>query len=276
MIGFGVLLLVWFFGSIALNATGHDDLSVFAFLSLPLYLVWLLLRGGHNLYHALRYGQEAPSIRAAKEKRLIAESQRKSELTQLLLTHKRALRANYLRLVSHDSYGNDDFSKWFTERDYFIEKVLKPKLGPRPGGMGMPELQKFVDEAALDYAYEVPDNFGVDSMSPLEFEQFCASLLQSAGWQTKLTKASGDQGVDVIADKGSVRLAVQCKKYASPVGNAAVQEVIAGMQFVSAAYGAVVTNSSFTPSAVELANVANIALLHHSELSSIDSVLKLA
>jgi restriction system protein len=61
-------------------------------------------------------------------------------------------------------------------------------------------------------------------------------------------------------------LVVQCKLYSSPVGNKAVQEVIAGRAFENADMAAVVSNMAFTKSARVLAQQAGVDLLHHDEL----------
>jgi len=66
-----------------------------------------------------------------------------------------------------------------------------------------------------------------DDISPIEFEQCCADYLGLKGWNAATTGRSGDQGADVVARKASHLLVVQCKKYSRPVGNKAVQEVIA-------------------------------------------------
>ena len=101
----------------------------------------------------------------------------------------------------------------------------------------------------------------IDNMSGHEFEMFCAKVLQMNGfYDINVTKASGDQGVDVIALKDGIRCAIQCKRYSNNVGNKAVQEVIAGMQYYNCPIGIVMTNSYFTQSAKELANRAEIIL----------------
>jgi restriction system protein len=64
-------------------------------------------------------------------------------------------------------------------------------------------------------------------------------------------------------------LVAQCKKYSKPVGNKAVQEVVAGMKYYGANKGAVISTSGFTPSARKLASANNIALIHHSEIKNL-------
>lgn len=101
----------------------------------------------------------------------------------------------------------------------------------------------------------------------MDFEHYCADLLKANGWQAQVTQASGDQGIDIIAEYDGKKAVFQCKKYASPVGNKAVQEVIEGKQFCGASIAAVVSNASYTQSAKQLANTTGVYLLHHSELA---------
>jgi restriction system protein len=106
----------------------------------------------------------------------------------------------------------------------------------------------------------------VESLDPIQFEHHCADLLNATGWNARVTQASGDQGIDVIAQHGNVKAVFQCKKYSQPVGNAAVQEIIAGKAFEQAHVAAVVTNATYTPSAKQLASTTGVHLLHFSEV----------
>lgn len=99
-----------------------------------------------------------------------------------------------------------------------------------------------------------------------DYERHCARLLEEGGWKVTFTPTSGDQGVDLIAVKDSVTLALQCKWYSSPVGNAAVQEVLAGAAFIKAHAAAVVTNATYTPAARTLAAATDVHLLHDAGL----------
>jgi restriction system protein len=86
-------------------------------------------------------------------------------------------------------------------------------------------------------------------MEPIDYEKHCALQLEKAGWATRLTATTGDQGADVIASRAGKAMVLQCKLYSSPVGNDAVQQVIAARQFQSADLAAVASNQSFTRSA---------------------------
>lgn len=101
----------------------------------------------------------------------------------------------------------------------------------------------------------------VDSMSGYDFEQWCAKLLRRLLFSSvEVTKSSGDQGVDVLAKKGGVRYAIQCKCYSSDIGNHSVQEVHAGKSMYNCHVGVVMTNRYFTPAAKELARVTGTLL----------------
>ena len=112
-------------------------------------------------------------------------------------------------------------------------------------------------------------DFDVRPTNPIEYELFCAGILRNAGWQVSTTKASGDQGADLIAKKSERILLVQCKLYTKPVGNKAVQEIVSALQYYGGNEGAVVTNSEFTISAKKLANANGVMLIHDSVLFKI-------
>lgn len=105
-----------------------------------------------------------------------------------------------------------------------------------------------------------------DEMTPTEYEHLCARLLSESGWSTEVTRASGDQGADVIAKKGGIRAVIQAKKYSAPVGNDAVQQVYAAQAHYGATVGAVVSTAGFTASARQLARSTRVHLLHHDKL----------
>jgi HJR/Mrr/RecB family endonuclease len=104
------------------------------------------------------------------------------------------------------------------------------------------------------------------SISPIEFEAHCARLLEQAGWKSRMTVATGDQGADILAERNGVLFVFQCKLYETPVGNKAVQEAYAAQRHYSAKGSAVVTNNQFTRSASELAATTGVLLLHYSDL----------
>lgn len=100
----------------------------------------------------------------------------------------------------------------------------------------------------------------IDMMNGIEFEQFLCLLFEKMGYMTIQTKGSGDQGIDVIAQNNICKIGIQAKRYTGNVGNAAVQEALAGKMFYNCDRVMVITNSTFTPMAVDLANKTHVEL----------------
>lgn len=106
-----------------------------------------------------------------------------------------------------------------------------------------------------------------DHMDGHEFENFCATILKQNGFKNvSVTKCSGDQGIDILASKDGIKYGIQCKCYASEVGNKAVQEAFSGKTFYNRHVGVVLTNNYFTPSAKELAEKNGIILWDRKQL----------
>lgn len=99
-------------------------------------------------------------------------------------------------------------------------------------------------------------------MTGLEYENLVAKYLRHNGYnRVSVTKGSGDYGVDVVAHKGQHKYAIQCKYYSSPVGLSAVQEAVAGKAVYNCDRAMVVTNSTFTKAAWDLAQSNDVVLL---------------
>lgn len=107
----------------------------------------------------------------------------------------------------------------------------------------------------------------IDAMEGHEFEHFIAALLRNLGYESvEVTPGSGDQGVDVLAEKDSVRYAIQCKCYSSDLGNGPVQEVNTGKVIYQCHVGVVVTNRYFTQGAKDAAKATGILLWDRDRL----------
>lgn len=101
----------------------------------------------------------------------------------------------------------------------------------------------------------------VDAMEGRDFEYWCADLLKKSGFENvEVTQGSGDQGVDVLAEKGGIKYAIQCKCYSSDLGNTPVQEVNAGKAIYHCHIGVVMTNRHFTAGAQQAAEATNTLL----------------
>ena len=112
-----------------------------------------------------------------------------------------------------------------------------------------------------------------DDMSGADYEIYCGRILQEAGWNVEQTQASNDQGVDLIAQIEDLKVCIQCKRYSNPVGNKAVQEVIAGKAFYNGTHAVVVSNAGFTKAAKSLAESANVILISDTELEDLETMV---
>lgn len=109
----------------------------------------------------------------------------------------------------------------------------------------------------------------IDLMEGREFEYYCAELLRARGFlEVEVTRGSGDYGIDILAEKDGVTYAIQCKRYAGPVGVKAVQEAYAGRDYYDRMVGAVLTSQYFTQPAVEAAKKLKILLWDRGYLES--------
>lgn len=140
-----------------------------------------------------------------------------------------------------------DYEKCLNETKILV-KDFKQK-------MKINSLLKYNEDKKTKYTLE-----DIDLMSGEEFEEFVTYLFNQLGYNATKTKTSGDQGVDVIAIKGGVKVAIQTKCYSKFVSNSAVQEVVSGSKYYDADKAMVVTNNYFTKSAKELAKKNGVIL----------------
>jgi len=108
----------------------------------------------------------------------------------------------------------------------------------------------------------------IDTMRGEEFEQYVAELLRFQGFKTRMTPRSGDYGVDIVASKDGVKMAVQIKRYSKKLDQKPIREAVTGMAVRQ--YGCtkamVVTNSTFTKAAEFLAAESGCELIDREKL----------
>ena len=106
----------------------------------------------------------------------------------------------------------------------------------------------------------------IDFMDGLEFEKYVAGLLKQRGYShVKLTEKY-DYGVDIIAEKNGIRWGVQTKRYSGLVKMAAVQQVVAGLKKYRCDRAMVITNSTYSQQAKELARHNDCVLIGREKL----------
>lgn len=107
----------------------------------------------------------------------------------------------------------------------------------------------------------------VDSMGGLSFEHYVCRLLVSQGYTAHVTKASGDLGADIIAERYGVKYSIQVKRHNSSIDRHAVNDAVGGKAYYKCDRAMVVTNSYFGPGAIEMAQATNCELVDRDKLA---------
>ena len=89
----------------------------------------------------------------------------------------------------------------------------------------------------------------IEALSPSDFEEYVALLLEKAGYRVRRTGGSGDHGVDLMAKRGGTTRVVQCKRYGDAIGPSTIRELIGAMTNAGIKNGLLVTTSDFTTGA---------------------------
>lgn len=204
---------------------------------------------------------------------------RLSEINDEIVRYREILSIKRRQTEFLSDYGKTDNEKWIKEILRFIQQNPTVEQITR-------SLQAYTEELSLNVnwisivaerineliepATALPD---VEPSNGVAFEHACLLVLQNSGWLATLTPPTGDQGVDILAKKDDISVAIQCKNYRSPVGNGAVQEVHAGKSFYEADVAVVVSLSGYTQSASLLAKKLRVLLLDQILLNRLDELL---
>jgi restriction system protein len=143
-------------------------------------------------------------------------------------------------------------------RDFEIPGIVDPEgnpvdVGSSEGTSLITDIREINDEL-LTLLQKDPSS--MREMRPRDFEKLIAELLGRAGYETELTPASNDGGVDIYAARndglGRFLYLVECKRYGedNPVGVQIVRSLYGVVQQERANGGMVVTSSRFTKGAI--------------------------
>lgn len=118
---------------------------------------------------------------------------------------------------------------------------------------------------------EKTDFTTIDQFGGIQFEHFLKNLFMRQGFQVTMTPGSGDQGVDLILNNGSRKIAIQAKRYSvnSKVGLSAIQEVYTGKQVYGCNEAYVITTSYFTSQAINLGYSVGVKLIDRNGLQKL-------
>ena len=130
---------------------------------------------------------------------------------------------------------------------------------------------KEINDEVLELLKKDPS--AMRGMHPRDFEKLIAELLDRAGYETELTPATNDGGVDIYAARrdglGRFLYLVECKRYAekNPVGVQVVRSLHGVVQQQRANGGLVVTSSFFTKGAKEFTSEINHQMHLHDYIN---------
>jgi len=133
---------------------------------------------------------------------------------------------------------------------YYIEKKRKDLIR---GGIDTPQ-QKFSDL----------------NIEGTDLEKLLYRLFEAMGYIVEYTGKRGDQGSDLVLNKGIERIVVQSKRYLDhPCDNGAIQEAVAAKNHYNCSKAWVVVTNFFTPGARTLAQDNDVRLIDKPELQEL-------
>lgn len=237
--------------------------SLFALIGAPISALYLVKWRKNRFAKALVEKKDSFNRRRFVEREQLLESTR---------LHKAALKRNLSR-----AYKKNDYGALIQDRTYDAIDEFLTSISHDFEAIPMQEARELIfEELDFQKATEVSQGFNPDDL-PFDgyaFEAWVSRALEKFDWETEVTKGGADQGVDVIARKGAIKVAIQCKLYSSAVGNAAVQQAHAGAAYYQATHAAVLTNANFTKGAQDLAQMTGVLLLSQHDIPQLTEILQ--
>lgn len=88
-----------------------------------------------------------------------------------------------------------------------------------------------------------------------QFEREVGLVFQRMGFRTKVTRGSGDGGVDIVMYKGGLKYIVQCKHYRRPLGPEAVRSLYGVKEIFDADRLVMVASSGLSPASIKFIDI---------------------
>lgn len=225
----------------------------------PLFVVAALLIG---LYFYNKISSQKQEARR-REKMIFEHEQNRKRISDDLARSSHPLNSNnnYQRNVNKQRTNSLEIT--LEQKNKKLDSMkdeLKKKQKELDDLKAKHSKNQFIPENLVKLAIDEELN-KIDKMTGIEFEYYCGSLLESLEYENvRVTISSGDQGLDITATNGTTSYGFQCKNFKAPVGNKAVQEALAGKSYYKVEKIGVITNSTFTPGAKNLAAEGNVEL----------------
>jgi restriction system protein len=195
-----------------------------------------------------------------------------ADLAMKKLFHDEPLTADELDALLHSEY--------LSPSDDVTSPVQggSPQTLYQPSRFGLavasPFLFSDVEREVLAYFGRHPEL--LHSLPPRKFEELVAAVFRQSGFDVELTPETRDGGIDIIAVRKDSFLGeglhlIECKRYipGNTVGIGVVQRLLGVVEQHRATKGIVVTTSTFTRDALEVAQNARhrLALNEYSTLA---------
>ncbi|MGV6393680.1 restriction endonuclease [Pseudomonas caspiana] len=140
-----------------------------------------------------------------------------------------------------------------------IYKLMKSQLGSDwPGYIVYSGLM-------LERILGAPSTFEISKPSThvvgQALEQVIVELYKLIGYAITETSATGDYGIDVIAQSNVQKIGIQCKNHAATVGVESVMQAHSGGHYYGCTRFIVYSTNGFTSAALEMATKLNVELL---------------
>jgi holliday junction DNA helicase RuvB len=131
------------------------------------------------------------------------------------------------------------------------------------------------DHVTVDLAKEALVSFGyigkpstatdlasnVCNMTALAFKEFSVNLFREMGYTVEITPGTSDNGIDLLLRKNNQLIAVQCKRWSTPIRESIVRDFYSALMSSAAQSGYVVTTSTFTSHAYSFAESKPVQLV---------------
>jgi restriction system protein len=253
-----------------------SDLKQIALVLVGLWLaseiIKLMTSGGSFILFFVLAGVGVIFLRLRKHQQMKFDE----NLNNAMQLHENGLISYFHQTRSVDHFGNLDDTKWQEKIDIFLKTQVIPECrdyhawrATQKGQIAAQKVSRFTHEKVAQNQRVNPlAQIDASSLTPSDYERYCGDILMQCGWAVQLTKATRDGGADFIAEKDGHRLVAQCKRYAQPVGNKAVQEVHSAVRLYNGNIACVIAPMGFTAQAQREAHSLQIGLLHHSALQS--------
>ena len=105
----------------------------------------------------------------------------------------------------------------------------------------------------------------------VDLEQAVATLISLKGWRVKTTKTVADAGIDLICERGSQKVLIQCKGHAKPLGVGAIRDAAGVKSTENPDSMIVVAPNGFTKPSKEFAKQSGVKLMDANSLTLIAS-----